>query len=121
MRAARAAAAALAGLTLLWAGGPACLVDSHCQADYDCAAGERCNREGRCFVECARDQDCYQNGAYIGKQCVANRCEFRFDERVAAPNFCLKVMNPKSALAGKDFCLASAKGKVVALYFGWLT
>jgi len=104
-----------------------CMVESRCAADYDCAAGERCNltlgsaEYGSCFVECRTDQDCYLKGVYIGKHCVQSRCEFRYDERVRAPAFCMQVVNPKSSEFGKDWCLSNAKGKVTLLYFSWLT
>lgn len=104
-----------------------CLVQSRCTADYDCASDERCNLTasstgyGSCFVECRTDKDCYVGGSYLGKHCIQNRCEFRFDERVQAPSFCMKVVNPKSTLFEKDWCLASAKGRVTLLYFAWLT
>ncbi len=120
-------AAALAAVIALPALASGCMVQSRCAADYDCAADERCNLTaespgyGSCFVECRTDQDCYLGGVYFGKHCVQNRCEFRFDERVQAPPFCMKVVNPKSALFEKDFCLASAKGRVALLYFAWLT
>ena len=120
----RLAALAPAALSLGLSGG--CLVDSMCQADYDCSEGERCQRPGgqltgHCAVECTSDLDCYVNGAYIGKDCVQHRCQFRFDQRVAAPNFCLKVLNQPSSYYGQDFCLSAQKGKVVLLYFAWLT
>lgn len=100
----------------------ACLVDGHCQADYDCSGSERCDRvTGHCAVECTKDSDCYVGGGYIGKECVANHCQFRFDERVTAPNFCLKVLNPRSSYYAQSFCLSAQKGKVMLLYFAWLT
>lgn len=104
-----------------------CLVRSQCSADYDCASDERCNLTlgsngyGDCFVECRADKDCYVGGGYIGKHCIQNRCEFRFDERVQAPAFCMQAVNPKSTSFEKDWCLASAKGRVTLLYFAWLT
>jgi hypothetical protein len=116
---------ALALCLTLGAGG--CLVQSQCAADYDCASGERCNLSqgsesyGSCYVECRTDQDCYLNGVYFGKHCVQSRCEFRFDERVQAPGFCMKVVNPKSTAFEKEWCLSGAKGKVTILYFAWLT
>lgn len=100
----------------------ACLVDGRCQADYDCSSGERCDHTtGHCGVECTTDVDCYVNGAYLGKQCLANHCQFLFDERVDAPPFCLKVLNPRSSYHDQDFCLSAQKGKVLLLYFVWLT
>ena len=116
-----AASLALAGLT------SGCLVQSQCAADYDCASDERCNLTlgstsyGSCFVECRVDKDCFVGGQYIGKHCVQNRCEFRFDERVQAPGFCMKVVNPKSTYFDKEWCLSSTKGRVTLLYFAWLT
>jgi hypothetical protein len=116
---ARAAMALCAALPLV-AGG--CIVDSRCQADYDCSGAERCDRTtGQCALECSAATDCYVGGQYIGKECLDHRCQFRFDERVAAPNFCLEVVNPRSALYGQDLCLSEQKGKVVLLYFAWLT
>jgi hypothetical protein len=116
----RALGLSLLALGLLPVAG--CLVDSQCQADYDCSGSERCDHTTRhCVVECTTAVDCYVNGGYIGKDCVANRCQFRFDERVAAPNFCLKVINPRSSEYGQDFCLGSQRGKVLLLYFIWLT
>ena len=116
--------ALLLAVATLWL--PGCLVDSQCQADYDCRGGERCEKaagqsQGHCAVECTTDADCWVNGGYIGKDCVENRCQFRFDQRVAAPNFCLKVLNPRSSYYGQNFCLSSQRGKVVLLYFAWLT
>jgi len=99
-----------------------CVVESRCQVDYDCAAGEQCNAQsGKCFVECRTDNDCWVNGAYVGRHCVIGRCEFLFDERVAAQNFCLPVVNPRSSMAGQKLCLKDWEGRVVILYFGWLT
>jgi hypothetical protein len=108
-----------------------CMVNSQCQHDYDCASAERCctaasgcstqASQGQCFVECTRHQDCWPNGNDNGKQCVANHCEFRFDERVAAINFCLPVVNPASGMAGQQLCLSDLKGKVVLLFWGWIT
>ena len=108
-----------------------CIVNSQCQHDYDCASSERCCTtplgcstlagQGQCFVECTRHQDCWNGGVDNGKQCVANRCEFRFDQRVAALGFCLPVVNPASGKSGQQLCLSELKGKVVLLYFGWIT
>ncbi len=108
----------LLGILLLLDGG--CLVNSQCHADYDCNAPERC-RDGRCMIECNQSSDCWPGGIDNGKQCVRNRCEFRFDERVAALNFCETVANPASGKAGQRLCLQELKGKVVLLYFGWIT
>jgi hypothetical protein len=108
--------------TLAALGGGGCLVDSQCQSDYDCTEGQRCERSsGQCAYECTTNHDCWVGGAYIGKECMDRRCVFRFGERVAAPNFCMQVVNPRSASFGRDFCLADQQGKVVALYFAWLT
>ncbi len=98
-----------------------CIVESQCHADYDCATDERCSARGACYVECRQDSDCWPNKVYDGKHCVAHRCEFSFDERIAAPSFCLEVANPASGLAGQELCLSSTRGKVVLLYFGWIT
>jgi hypothetical protein len=116
-------------LAMLGASPTGCFVDSQCSADYDCAAGERCNvqllradiPQGRCFVECRKDSDCFIGGAFVGKRCLQSRCEFMYDERVQAPGFCMTVVNPAAALHGKDFCLSSTKGRVTLLYFAWLT
>jgi hypothetical protein len=115
-----ALAGALAGLLSLLTAG--CLVQSRCEDDWDCDALQTCNKaQGTCGFQCANDQDCLQNGVYIGKECVDRQCIFKFDERVAAPNFCLRVANPKSSHYDQDLCLKQLKGKVVLLYFGWLT
>ena len=112
----------VAAATALVLGGAGCLVDSQCHADYDCNLPERCNgRTGQCFVECVRDTDCWTGGSDNGKQCVKSHCEFRFDERVAALPFCLPIVNPASGRAGQQLCLGDLKGKVVLLYFGWIT
>ena len=101
--------------------GAGCMVKSHCQADYDCAAGQTCDPgSGSCYVECVSAEDCLVNGVDLGKRCIDNRCEFLFDERVPAPAFCMEVVNPKSAHFGKDFCLDEQRGKVVMLFFGLL-
>ena len=116
----RALCASALAAPLLVASG--CVVDSRCQVDFDCAAGEQCSeKSGTCFVECRADTDCWMNGAYVGKHCLKGRCEFLFDERVAAQNFCLPVVNPRSASFGKQLCLKDLKGRVVLLYFAWLT
>ncbi len=108
----------LIGLILAGSG---CMVKSHCQADYDCASMETCDPvAGSCFVECSSEQDCLVNGVNLGKQCINNRCEFLFDERVSAPGFCLEVVNPKSQYFGEDFCLEKQRGKVVMIIFGLL-
>jgi hypothetical protein len=112
----------VAGATSLVLGVGGCLVDSQCHADYDCTSPERCNgRTGQCAIECMTALDCWSSGVDNGKQCVSNRCEFRFDERVAALPFCLPIVNPASGRAGQQQCLADLKGKVVILYFGWIT
>jgi hypothetical protein len=107
-----------------------CIVSSQCQHDFDCTGSERCcttarcstlASQGQCFVECTRHQDCWTGGVDNGKQCVENRCEFRFDQRVAALSFCLPVINPASGKSGQQLCLSELKGKVVMLYFGWIT
>ena len=53
----------------------------------------------------------------VGKECFNHRCQWRLDERVKAPNFCLEVINPKSAYYEKDLCLDDLKGNVVLIYF----
>ena len=106
------AALILAPLAGLAAG---CLVESVCQFDTDCLPGERCNRKtSRCYVECTDNKDCWSQG----KECVNNRCEFRYVERVNAPNFCMPAINPKSAYYNKSLCLSDLDGKVVMLYVG---
>jgi hypothetical protein len=112
-----------AAMALLASG---CLVNGQCYLDDDCHAPERCTAPcvgcvRQCLVECAGDQDCWPEHIDNGKRCVANRCEFRFDERVAALGFCEKVVNPNSGKAGQELCLPDLKGKVVLLYFGWVT
>ena len=105
---------------VLAAGG--CMVNSQCHVDYDCNSPQRCNAQsGQCFTECTRALDCWTGGVDNGKQCVLNRCQFRFDERVAALDFCQEIVNPASGKAGQQLCLSSLKGKVVLLYFGWIT
>jgi hypothetical protein len=121
--ASRCSVVALVGIVVwgLFQGGSGCLVKSHCQADYDCAADERCQLgSGECFVECSTDQDCRVNGLDIGRQCLSHRCEFLFDQRVPAPSFCLEVANPKSEYHGRSLCIDELKGKVVLLFFGLL-
>ena len=111
-------ALSLLALTLAW---PGCVVRSRCQADYDCAAMESCDPgTGTCVVECTVDEDCLVQGVNLGKRCIDNRCEFLFDERVAAPDFCLEVVNPSSEYFGQDYCLDQQQGKVVMIYFGLL-
>ncbi len=96
-----------------------CMVESLCHSNHDCSADETCNlASGECYVQCTGDKDCHVAGKYVGKDCVSNRCQFRFDERMPAPNFCLNVVNPKSEHHGKKLCLEQLKGKVVYLFFG---
>lgn len=110
------AVAAAAGLATT-----GCLVDSRCAGDHECSVGETCNMmSGECYVQCRADQDCYVGGAYAGKKCINNRCDFRYDERGPAPNFCLDVVNPKSSLYNSSVCLSKLRGKVVYLFFGLL-
>jgi Cys-rich repeat protein len=98
-----------------------CLVESQCRADYDCPSGQSCNsRSGACYLECSEERDCYVNGASVGKSCSQNKCRYLFDERVAAPDFCLADVNPKSTTHGSSVCLSALKGKVVLLFFGLL-
>lgn len=109
---------ALLGLALACSG---CMVKSHCQADYDCAAAETCDpASGSCYVECTGEQDCLVDGVDLGKRCIDNRCEFLFDERVPAPGFCLEVANPRSPRFGEDYCIDQQQGKVVMIFFGLL-
>ena len=96
-----------------------CLVDSRCQTDDDCTGHETCDRlAGACRVECTKDSDCTVNGMNLGKECLGFRCQFRYEERVKAPGFCLEVVNPKSGREGQGLCLSSLSGKVVLIYFG---
>ena len=96
-----------------------CMVDSTCHSNYDCSSDETCNlATGQCFVQCTTDQHCHVKGAYVGKDCIENRCQFTFDERMPAPNFCLNVVNPKSAHYPKKLCLQQLQGKVVFIFFG---
>ncbi len=112
----------LVSLVCLSLAGGGCIVDGQCQADYDCRGSERCNHAtGHCEIECTTTVDCFVNGGDIGKECINSRCEFSYDKRVPAPNFCLKVLNPRSSYYGQNFCLSSQRGKVVLLYFAWLT
>jgi peroxiredoxin len=100
-----------------------CLVDSgtYCRSHAQCPGNESCDPlTSRCRVECETDEDCKVNGMYVGKECASNRCEFRYDERVSAPNFCSDVANAKSSYHGQQLCLADLKGKVVLIYFGQL-
>lgn len=102
------------GLTL-----SGCLVQGQCYSDHDCEGGEVCNQlTGACYTECRVDDDCLVAGSYVGKHCQRGRCAFRFDERVAAPDFCLPVANPKSAYHGPSLCLSQLKGQVVLIFFG---
>ena len=105
-------------LPALLAGG--CLVDSKCHSHSDCSSDETCNMEtGGCYVQCNDDKDCLVQGSYVGKHCdQRHRCDFKFDERMDAPNFCLNVVNPKSQYAGTKLCLEQLKGKVVFIFFG---
>ncbi len=107
---------------LLLAGG--CLVDStygRCAADGDCPGGQICElATGSCYLQCEKDADCYVKGVPVGKSCKSNRCVFAISDRVPAPNFCLKAVNPRSAHYNKQVCLNALKGKVVMLYFGLL-
>ena len=108
--------------TLTLAGG--CIVDASygkCAADGDCPGGEICELStGQCYMQCKTDSDCFMAGVPTGKTCKDNRCVFSMSDRVPAPNFCLKVVNPRSAYYGKDLCLNQLKGKVVMMYFGLL-
>lgn len=117
----RAAPAGLI-LSLLLAGG--CIVDSsygQCAADGECPGGEICElTTGQCYLQCSGDADCFVNGQPAGKTCQSNRCVFSLSDRVPAPNFCLKVVNPKSTHYNKSLCLEQLKGKVVMMYFGLL-
>jgi hypothetical protein len=109
----------IGGLLLSGAG---CLTKSYCQENFDCATNEICIKEtGECRIGCTRREDCWYNGMDIGKECFNNKCDFPVDRRVAAPNFCLKDINPQSASFGKELCLQEATDKVVLLYFAWLT
>lgn len=97
-----------------------CFVSSVCHSNDDCELNESCNLSaGVCFSECSRDEDCRTAGGLdMGKYCQRGRCQFRLDERVAAPNFCLDVVNPNSAEHGTKHCLADDKGEVVLVFFG---
>ena len=112
------AVALLVGLTLAEGG---CLVHSRCQTDDDCNGDESCDRQdGECRVECVTDRDCWVGEVYVGKECFHHRCQFRLDERVKAPDFCLAVVNPKSSYYNKQLCLSQLKGKVVLTFYGLL-
>lgn len=103
-------------LALLLAG---CFVEGQCQTHEDCPGAESCDLLTRkCRLECETEKDCWVNGMPVGKECISNRCEFRFDERVSAPKFCLDVVNPKSSYFEKNLCLVDLQGKVVLIYFG---
>lgn len=97
-----------------------CMVDSRCFFDSDCDGRQRCDSERGCYVECTRDSDCLEDGANVGKRCVDQQCEFRLAERVAAPEFCLGVVNPRSPYSGQQLCLSRLRGKVVFVYFALL-
>jgi hypothetical protein len=82
----------------------------------DCVLPETWDSNSRtCRVDCLKDSDC----RIQGMQCLKNRCQFS-SERIAAANFCLEVINPKSSYLGKELCLNALQGKVVAIFFGLL-
>lgn len=111
----RLVAPALAALLITTSGG--CIVESQCLEDLDCPASERCRLQtGQCYLECTSDSECWAQG----KECIDNRCIFRFDERPAAPPVCLDVVNPKSSYFGKKLCVSQLGGKVVMIYFALL-
>lgn len=117
----RAGVLPAAAAALLALGASGCLVDSRCRADHECSTGEVCNLgTGACYVECRADSDCTLGGLDVGRSCLGGKCQFRFDERVAAPDFCLKVHNPASTHAGSMRCLSQEKGNVVLLFFALL-
>jgi hypothetical protein len=98
-----------------------CFVKGLCHTDEDCSGNETCNvLNGECRVECTRDTDCYVNGQPSGRECFNHRCQWRLDERVKAPSFCLEVINPKSSQYGKKLCIDKLEGKVVLIYFSLL-
>jgi hypothetical protein len=95
-----------------------CLVEQTCYQG-DCPIGQRCI-DNQCQVECTTDADCQADPLHLGKRCIANRCRFATTERIAAPELCLDVVNPKSGAEGQQRCLGQQKGKVVMLFFGLL-
>ncbi len=98
-----------------------CVVDSACHSNYDCSSDETCNMAtGECYVQCTTNKDCLADGVYIGKECVDNRCQFIFDQRRPAPDFCLEVVNTKSEHHNKKLCIKQLGGKVVLIFFGLL-
>jgi len=111
--------ACLLAVTMLWSAG--CLVHGLCHTDEDCVGNETCDNSGECRVQCTGDTDCYVNGQPVGKECFHFRCQWRLDERVTAPDFCLDVVNPKSSHYNKNLCLSALKGKVVLIYFALMS
>lgn len=110
--------AALAGCLLLLSG---CLVQQQCFHDADCPADERCDpQDGQCRPECARVEDCFENGINTGLQCLDGRCRLPVSSRSLALNFCHQVANPRSTYHPKELCLADLKGKVVIVLFNLL-
>ena len=80
-------------VTLAAHGLGACFVQGKCHSDEDCSGRETCNLlSGSCQVECSTDADCFVGGQPMGKECFDNRCQWRLDERVKAPEFCLEVI-----------------------------
>lgn len=115
-----------AALLLLAGGSSGCLVQSRCQSNADCPGDESCDRPqgqllGDCHLECSSDLDCWEKRT-PGMVCDNHRCGFPSagGERVQAPKFCLKVVNPKSSYYGKELCLADLQGKVVMIFFAQL-
>ena len=110
-------ASVLLGLVMTSGG---CLTNSLCRSNSDCSSVETCNMtSGECEVQCRVDQDCWPSPyANNGKICVANRCDFRYDQRPPAPEFHLRVVNPKSVYYNKVLSLSQLRGKVVLIFFG---
>jgi hypothetical protein len=111
------ALAALAA-ALLFGG---CFVDGLCSVDDECEGAKIC-KDYRCVLDCTGDEDC---PAGIPHRCATRptgkrQCLLDLAKRVAAPDFCLQVVNPRSQYHGKDLCLSQLRGKVVMLYFAQL-
>ena len=108
-------------VALLVAPSFACFVQGKCHSDEDCVGHETCDPlSGSCRLQCERDADCFVNGQFMGKECFDHRCQWRLDERVRAPGFCLEVVNPASSRHGEELCLSDLRGKAVLIYFAYL-
>lgn len=117
-----ASLAGLAGMSVMLT--TACVVQSEygrCISDEDCPSEAICETQtGMCQVQCQSDRDCLVQGKPVGKKCLNNRCVFELSQRVAAPVFCLDVVNPKSVHYKKNLCTTDLLGKAFYIYFGLL-